>query len=143
MPVRTPIPALAVLFALTGCVTACDTNAKPALATPVAVSCPDAPQLKQRSVDDRHRAQTTKSDQDKIIATSRASYLAALAIVADLKCKNPAASADGTLKSAFDAARKAETRSFYEAAVSWSEANVLAIEAIAVLLQQVSPEPSK
>lgn len=69
---------------------------------------------------------------------------AALAIVADLKCKVPGAAVDAALTPAFDAVRKAEeASSFYEKAVRWSEADFRATEAIALLLQQLPTSASK
>jgi hypothetical protein len=56
----------------------------PLAPTPTAVSCGDAPQLRQRAADERRRSDEVKSDQEKITLGTRASYPASLAIVADL-----------------------------------------------------------
>jgi len=111
---------------------------------PTAVNCGDAPQLKQRALDDRRQSDETNSDQEKIVTRNRAVFYASLAIIADLKCRVTLAEADDALKPAFDAARKAEaTRSFYERAEHWGEAGFVATQAIPMLLQQLAVPPSK
>ena len=106
---------------------------------PAAVTCADAPQLRQRALDERRLSVGTTSDQEKIVAGSRATFYMSLAIIADLKCKVTSAEADATLTRALAAARKTEgTRSFYERAVLWTEAGVTASEAISMFLQQLS-----
>jgi len=52
---------------------------------PSAVNCPDAPQLRQRALDDRRRSVETRGDQEKILALSRATFYASLATIADLR----------------------------------------------------------
>jgi hypothetical protein len=127
-------------------VTACGTGAQVTrpLPPPTAVSCGDAAQLRQRAVDDRRQSAQTRSDQEKIYIGNRASFFASLAIVAELKCKVTLVQADEALKPAFEAARKAhETRSMYERAKQWGEANFMATQAIALLIQQLPAPPSR
>jgi len=109
---------------------------------PTAVSCEDAPQLRQRALEARRQSVETTSDQQKIVAGSRATFYASLAIIADLKCKVAVAEADEALKQAFDAARQAEaTRSFYEEAVYWGEACFIATQVVPMLMKQLSAPP--
>ena len=103
---------------------------------PTSVNCADAPHLRQRALDDRRLSVETKSDQEKIVAVSRATFHASLAIIADLKCQATLAQTDEALKPAFDAARKAEaTRSFYERAVHWGEAGFIATQVVPLLVK--------
>lgn len=140
MRVRALLPTLAPLVALT----ACGSAPKVVPPAPTAVACADAPQLRQRAVDDRRQAGELKSDQDKVYIGSRANFFASLAIIADLKCKVVLPEADEALKPAFEAARKAEsTRSFYERAIRWGEADFKASEVIALLVQRLPATPSK
>lgn len=144
MSTRHLLLSLAVLGGLTACEPARNDSFKSASAMPAAVSCQDAPQLRQRSADDRHTGESTKSAQEKIIANGRASYFAGLATVADLMCKAPAAQTGPTLTQAFAAIQRAEeTKSFYEKAVALSEANLRVTETIAALLQQMPTASSK
>jgi hypothetical protein len=114
----------------------------PASQVPAAVNCTDAPQLRQRALDDRRLSGQSSSDQDKINVGNRARFLASLAIVAELKCKVTLAAADDALQPALDAARKAqETPSFYERTVLWGEADFMATQVVAMLVQQL-PAPS-
>jgi hypothetical protein len=137
-----PLPvAVAVLFAITACDggNEASTAKTPLAPTPTAVSCGDAPQLRQRAADERRRSDEVKSDQEKITLGTRASYLASLAIVADLKCRVTSSEADEAVKPAFEAARKAEAASsFYERAVRWGEADYIATEVVAILIQQLT-----
>lgn len=109
---------------------------------PTAVSCTDAPQLRQRAIDDRRQRAELDSDHERIYIGNRANFFASLAIVADLKCKVTLAEVDEALKPAFEAARKAEaTRSMYERALSWGEADFIATQVIALLVRQL-PGPA-
>jgi hypothetical protein len=104
---------------------------------PTAVTCADAAQLRKRAADERRQTVETTSDQEKIIAGSRAAFYMSLAITADLKCKVTSTEADATLTRALAAAAKAEgTRSFYESAVLWAEAGMAASEAVSILMEQ-------
>ena len=129
--------ALATLVALSACAR---TGFKPpATVVPAAVSCLDAPQLRQRAADDRRKSGASKSDHDKIVMGNRAGFFASLANVADLTCKVTISGADEALKPAFEAARKAEvSRSTYERAQRWSEAAFIATEVIALQIQQLA-----
>jgi hypothetical protein len=138
---------LAVSLALTGLVAiaACDganKGGRDNSRAPTAVNCVDAPQLRQRALDDRRQNVETKSDQEKIVAGNRATFYTSLATIADLKCKVTLTEADEALKPAFDAARKAEaSRSFYQGAVQWSEAGFIATQVVPMLMKQLSAPP--
>jgi len=141
-----PLAAVFGLVALTacgsGCVGAGSTVSQSPL--PTSVSCTDASQLRQRALDDRLHVAELKSDQEKTSAGNRANFFASLAVIASLKCKVTVAAADEGLNKALDAARKAaDTSSFYDRTKGWSDANFLASEAIALLVQQVPSQPSK
>ena len=146
MRFRTIPVALVAAFALAACVsdgTNDDPRASPAPA-PATVTCQDSAQLKQWAVDDRRYADGRKSDHEKIYIGNRASFFASLANIADLKCKVTLAAADEALKPAIEAARKAEaTSSMYERAQRWSEADFMASQVIAQLIQQLPTAPPK
>ena len=126
---------LAGLLAITACEGAAKGKSDSATA-PTAVNCVDAPQLRQRALDDRRRRDEANSDQEKIVSSSRATFYASLAVIAGLKCTVTLAEADEALKPAFDAARKAEaTRSFYERAVHWGDAGFIATQVIPMLMK--------
>jgi len=109
---------------------------------PAAINCADAPQLRQQALDDGRQRVETKSDQEKIVAVSRATFYASLAMIADLKCKVTSNEVDEALKPALEAARKAEaTRSFYERAVHWGDAGLIAIQVVSMLTKELSAPP--
>lgn len=125
-----------------GAVAACEQGARAAdPPLPSTVTCADAAELRQRASIDRRRSADLKSDQEKVDTANRAAFLASLATVADLKCKVTLAEAaivDDALKRTLDAAHKAtSTRSFYERSNAWSEANFMATEVIALLIQRI------
>lgn len=133
---------LTTLVALTGCARA--GLQPPSTVVPAAVSCVDAPQLRQRAVDDRRKSDASKSDHDKIVMGNRAGFFASLANVADLTCKVKISEADEALKPAFEVARKAEvSRSTYERAQRWSEAAFIATGVISQLIQQLPSAPPR
>lgn len=140
------VPVLSVAPAVLVTLAACGSDpslARPAPA-PAAVSCLDAPQLRQRGNDDRRHSVERKSDQEKIYIGNRANFYASLAIIADLKCKVPLAGVDDALKPALEAARKAETtRSLYEMAQRWGEAAFIAAQVVALQVQQLPAPPPK
>ena len=144
---RSAMPfAMPVLVALTACGNgnAASSDSRPAPLAPTAVSCTDAPQLKQWAVDDRRRSAEQTSDHKKIYIGNRANFFASLAIIADLKCKVTLAEADEALQPAFMAARKAEaTSSMYERAISWGEADFIAAQVAPLLIKQLPTAPSK
>ena len=141
MRLRTLFLAPAAVIVLTGCVNRTAATAQP---VPTAVSCGDASQLRQHAVDERRRRAGQTSDQEKITIGSRASFLASLAIIAELKCRVTGSNVDEVLKPAFAAAHKAEeSDSFYERAVGWGDANAIATDAITVLTQQLPASPPK
>ena len=109
---------------------------------PTTVNCADAPQLRQRALDDRRRSIEMSGDQEKVIAGNRATLYASLAVIADLKCRVTLAEADEALKPAFDAIRKAEAPgSFYEQTVRWNEAGFIATQVVQIFLKQLSAPP--
>jgi predicted negative regulator of RcsB-dependent stress response len=55
---------------------------------PTAVNCGDAAELGQKALDGRRQRDEANSDQEKIVASNRATLYASLAIIADLKCKH-------------------------------------------------------
>jgi len=132
--------SLAGLVAIAACGRAkADSSYSPA---PTAVNCADAPQMRQRALDDRRRGIETSSDQEKIVAGNRATFYASLATIADLKCRVTLVEADEALKPAFDAARKAEaTTSVYEQAVQWNDAGFIATQVVPMFLKQLSAPP--
>ena len=130
----------ATFTALSACARA-DANARPTT-LPAEVSCADAPQFRQRAAEDRSKGVASKSDHDKIVLGNRAGFFAALANVADLKCKGTLA--DEALKPAFEAARKAEvSRSTYERAQQWSAAAFIATEVTAQQIRQLPGSAAK
>ena len=139
---RTLCLALAILVTLTGC--ARTGLNPPSTVVPAEVNCVDAPQLRQRAVDDRRKSDASKSDHDKIEMGNRAGFFASLANIADLTCRVKIAEADEALKPAFEAARKAEvSRSTYERAQRWSEAAFIATGVISQLIQQLPAAPPR
>ena len=130
--------ALTLMLA-TVSLSACGNAVSPAVSlTPAAVGCTDAARLKQRSIDDRRRSDELKSDHERIYIGNRAAFFASLAIVAELTCVVTLADAEASLTPALEAARKAEsTRSMYERAFRWSEANFIASQVIARQIQQL------
>lgn len=107
----------------------------PTATAPTAVACADAAQLEQRARDERGKNFSATSDQEKVLAGSRATFYGSLAVAAGLKCKGTSAEADAALAQALDAARKAEEAStFYESAVQWTKAGVAANEAVSLLV---------
>lgn len=105
---------------------------------PTTVSCGDAAQLRQRALDERLQHVDATSDQQKVLAGSRASFYMSLANIADLKCKGTSAEADAMLEKALTSARGADgAASFYEAAIGWTEAGVAASEAVSMLIESL------
>ncbi len=138
------VPAFLVTLAACGSGNEVAKDQPPPSSAPTAVTCTDAPKLRQRAVDDRRRSDELTSDQEKIYVGNRASFFASLAIIADLKCRLTLAEADEALKPAFEAARKAEnTSSMYERAIRWGEASFMATQAAALLIQRLPPPPPK
>jgi len=136
--------ALISVLATSVAVTACGGGAAPAAPAPTAVGCGDAPQLRQRAIDDRRQSAELSSDQERIYVGNRANFFASLAIIADLECKVAPAAADEALKPAFEAARKAEsTRSMYERAFRWGEADFIASQVIDRLIPQLVSGPHR
>jgi hypothetical protein len=132
---------LSLVLAAVAALASCGGNnatSDPPASVPTTVSCGDVQQLRQRAADIRGRAGTLTSDQEKINAGNRARFFASLAIVAALKCHPMLADADAALQPALEMARKAETtRSFYERTIQWGEADFLATQVSAMLIQQL------
>jgi hypothetical protein len=134
---------LAALLATTACEQGGSASSRPSPA-PTAVACADAPELRQRALDDRRRREQTNSDQERIVTSSRATFYSSLAIIADLKCKVTLAEADDALRPAFEAARKAEaTDSFYERAVHWSDAGFIVTQVVPMLMKPLNAPPPR
>ena len=131
--------ALTLIVATTVSLSACGNRISPAASlTPTAVRCTEAAPLKQQSIDDRRRSHELKSDHERIYIGNRAAFFASLAIVADLTCLVTLPDADAALTPALEAARKAEaSRSMYERAFRWSEANFIASQVIARQIRQL------
>jgi hypothetical protein len=137
-----PFPLAFTTFAvLAGCGgEASESASLPPAPTPTVVRCSDAEQLRERAAGDRRLSVDEKSDHARIRLGDRASYLASLAIVADLQCKRPLAVANDALNPAFEAARKAEAaNSIYEIAFWWREANFAAMTVISRIVQDLPP----
>jgi hypothetical protein len=106
---------------------------------PAKVSCADAQGLRQHATDDRRQVDAVRSDHQKIVLGSRANFFASLAVIADFTCRATLPGLDARLKPAFEAARRAdETKSAYEKARKWSEADFIATEVITAFVQQMS-----
>ena len=111
---------------------------------PATVTCEDAGQLRDRATRDRDTSRTRSSDQAKVDLANRARFLAALATIADLKCKVPLPDVDDILRRALDAGRDAEdARSFYARTLKWQEANFIADEAVDLMIKQLPSPPAK
>jgi len=133
--------AAAALLTVTGCGgdSSVATESASAGVIPAAVSCGDAPALRQRAADDRRRIAESRSDQERISVGSRANLLASLAVIADLKCKVTLAEADEALKPALEAARKAAaTKSVYEKTRGFNEASFAATGVVEALLARIA-----
>jgi hypothetical protein len=143
----TPVLLPGLLMALWACNSqghAAGDDAPAALQLPATIACADAPELRQSAAEDRRLAEASRSDQERIVAGSRATFLVSLAIIAELGCAGPLAGADQPLGAALEAARQAdEASSFYVAAGRWTEAGFLATQAIAILIGErtAPPEP--
>jgi hypothetical protein len=107
---------------------------------PTTVNCADVSQLTEQAADGRRRSTEGTEDRARIIAGGRASFMASLATIAQLKCRASVAEADVKLEEALVAARGAGTTTGqYEAAHRWNEAALLAGDAIALLVGQIPP----
>lgn len=133
-----------MLVAIAGCGGGGEAASARAVPAPTAASCADAPQLKQRAIEDRRKSGEVTGDRAKIISGSRARFLVSLAHVAELKCMTTVAEADTVLVKAFDAVRAAETTSSeYEAAIKWIEADLMAADAVTLLIGRLRATASR
>ena len=107
---------------------------------PATVNCEDAAQLRQRAIGDRRSSSERSSDQERIDLASRAQFIAALATIADLRCKVSLADGDEILRRAVAAARDAEGTSFYARTLKWQEASLIADEAVGLMIKRL-PNP--
>jgi hypothetical protein len=111
-------------------------------ALPLAVACTDAPQLREQAAAARGRIAALTGDRARIIAGNRAKLLSSLALVADLSCKADGAAVDLLIEEALEVGRQAEaSTSEYEAARMWTEADLIASDAVALLVARL-PAPS-
>ncbi len=140
MRIRGLVLASATLLGGVGCAQggeAIGVNSPP---VPTAVACGDAPTLRQHAADARLGMGDVPGDRAAIIHGNRAKFLGSLAVVAALKCKAAAPEVEALIEQALAAGRAAETtRSEYDAARRWTEADLLATDAIALLVGQVPP----
>jgi hypothetical protein len=83
-------------------------------------------------------------DRARIIQGNRANFLASLAVVAEFRCKAGGGEVNALLEKALEIGRVAETTtSEYEAASRWTDADLVAAEAIALLVSQLPAPPSR
>src|SRR5688572_10454989 len=75
-----------------------DSEYIPPSPAPTLVNCGDAAELGETALEGRRQRDETSSDQEKVVASNRATYFASLAIIADLKCKVTLPDADEALK---------------------------------------------
>jgi hypothetical protein len=119
-------------------------DSRTAAPLPATVTCNDAGQLRDRATRDRDSSRTRSSDQEKVDLANRARFVATLATIADLRCKvsGPEPDAEEILRRALDAARDAEhTRGFYERTLKWQDADLIAGEAVALMIKRL-PSPT-
>ena len=129
----------AALFGAIGCAPTGEATGASPPPLPSAVNCADASTLKTHAADARRHIAERTGDRAKIISGNRAKFLASLAAVAELRCKATAGEVDALLVKALETGRVAEaTRSEYEAARRWTEADLVAAEVIAILISQLS-----
>jgi hypothetical protein len=111
---------------------------------PTTVSCAEAPRLKQDAANARRGTGAVTGDRAQIINGNRAKFLASLAAIAQLKCKANAAEVDALLGKALEVGHVAgTTNSQYEAAQRWTEADLIATDAIALLISQLPASTSR
>jgi hypothetical protein len=133
----------AALFAAAACAPAGEATGTSSAPLPTTVNCGDASTLKAQAADARRDIAEQKGDRAKIIKGNRAKFLASLAVVAELRCKASAGEVAALLEKALEVGRVAETtRSEYEAAREWTEADLVATEAITLLASQLPALPS-
>src|SRR5262245_2654260 len=134
----------AALVGAVGCAQAGDaTGARPA-PLPTAVNCGDVSTLKTHAADARRHIAEQTGDRARIISGNRAKFLASLAVVAELRCKAGARDVEALVTKALDVGRVAETTaSEYEAARGWTDADLVAADAIALLVSQLPGPPSR
>ena len=132
----------AALLCTVGCAPAGEATSGSPAPLPTAVNCVDTFTLKAHAADARRRIAEQTGDRARIISGSRAKFLASLAVVAELRCQATAGEVEALLQKALEVGRGAEaTRSEYEAARGWTEADLAAADAIALLIRQL-PAPS-
>lgn len=138
MTIRNLVLISSIMIGAVGCAPAGEaTGASPA-PLPTAVNCTDASRLKVDASGARRHIAVQTGDRAKIISGNRAKFIASLAVIAELRCKTSAREVDGLLQKALEIGRAAEAnRSEYEAARGWTEADLLAAEAIALLISQL------
>lgn len=105
---------------------------------PATVRCEDALELRDLAAAARAQITILPGDRAQIIGGNRAGFLASAAIIADLRCKAIAANVDTLLGEALAVGRAAEAAtSEYEAAKRWAEADLIAADAIALLVRHL------
>lgn len=137
-----PWLVLMALGAVAGCGPAGGATTADAAPMPSTVVCADASALTSRALDARRQSAALTGDRARIIGGNRANFLASLATIAQLKCRTGLAEADALLGQALEVARQAEaTTSEYEAAIRWTEADLIAADAVALLIGGI-PAPA-
>lgn len=138
MRIPTLLLATAALGSAMGCGEAGEASAVDATPLPTSVSCRDLTHLTEQAADARRLSGGGTRDRARIIVGARATFVASLATIAQLKCRTSAAEADVKLEEALVAARAAATTAGqYEAAQRWNEAALLAGVAITLLVNQI------
>lgn len=133
----------AALVGTVGCAAGEATVANSA-SLPARVECADAPTLRIQAAEARRQMAEQTGDRARIIRGNRANFLASLVVVAELKCRTDGAAVNELLEQALEIGRVAEaTRSEYEAASRWTEADLVAAEAIALLVSQLPASPPR
>ena len=144
MTTRNLLLISAALFVAAGCAPAGEATGTSPAPLPTTVNCADASTLKAHAADARRHIAEQTGDRAKIIRGNRAKFLASLAVVAELRCKAGAGEVEALLEKALEVGRVAETiRSEYGAAREWTEADLVAAEAIALLVSQLPALPSR
>jgi hypothetical protein len=135
---------VAALVGVVGCSAPGEATRADAAPMPMTATCADASQLNDQAVDARRRSTGVTGDRAKIISGSRAKFLASLAAIAQLKCRTDVPETDAMLGRALEVARVAQTTSSeYEAAIRWIEADLIAADAIALMISQIPASPSR
>lgn len=109
---------------------------------PASASCQDAAGLRDRAGEARRQSGDVTGDRAQIIAGNRAKFLGTIAMIAQLSCTATSSDAARLVERALEVAQGAQTtNSEYEAARRWTEADLIATDAIMLLLSQLPTSP--